>query len=497
MVLNRQHSAPPVLSKSKYLTGRQCPKLLWVHYHDPARLPALDPATEFRFEQGHQVGELARHLFPEGHAIDWDTGFGEVLRQSREALATRRLLFEPGFLFGGAFTRADILEPAGKRKWDIIEVKSTAAVKEQHIEDLAFQRHVYEGAGVPIRRCHVMHIDTSYIRRGEVDPRALFARVDVTAEVKRLLPTVGRRVRRMLATLDRPSCPTVKVGARCSSPYPCPLQDECWSFLPERSVFTLVCGSRKAWALMDQGVLALKDIPAAVKLSARQQIQVRAVRRNKPHVNRKALRRFLAKLRYPLHLLDFETVGTPIPLYERCRPYQQAPFQYSVHVVDEPGARARHYAFLPRTRSDPRPKLLELLGKRLGEQGSIVAYFASFERQRLQECARDIPQHAAWIDRALPRIVDLWTPFSTFAYYHPHQDGSASLKAVLPALTGTGYDDLEVADGLTAGRLFLDMIFGGLPRQERDTLREQLEAYCGRDTEGMIWIIDRLRELAG
>jgi len=495
VVLKQTAPRPALLSKSGYLAGLQCPRLLWVRCNDRDRLSETDPGVQFLFEQGHLVGELARRLFPDGMAIDWDVGLAQVLRRSRAALAARRPLFEPGFLFGGAFTRADILKPVGRRRWDIIEVKSTASVKPQHIEDLAFQRHVYEGAGVPIRRCLVMHIDTGYLRCGEVDPEALFALADVTAEVKALQPGIAGRVRRMLHTIGRPRCPAAKVGARCSSPYPCPLQDECWSFLPARSVFTLVAGPRKAWALMDQGVLSLRDIPSGFALTARQQIQIRAVRQGRAHVNRRALRRFLSKLRYPLHLLDFETIGTPIPLYERSRPYQQVPFQCSVHVVERPGATARRCSFLPRTRKDPRPRLLELLRDELGEQGSIVAYFASFERQRLKECARDFPEHAGWIHRALPRIVDLWAPFSAFAYYHPRQEGSTSLKAVLPALTGRGYNDLAIADGQLAGMRFLEMVLGGLPRRERDAIHEQLEAYCGRDTEGMIWIIDRLREL--
>lgn len=140
--------------------------------------------------------------------------------------------------------------------------------------------------------------------------------------------------------------------------------------------------------------------------------------------------------------------------------------------------------------------LLGFLRDRLGESGSIVAYYASFERQRLRECARDYPEHAGWVDSVLPRIVDLWPPFRSLHYYHPSQHGSASLKVVMPALTGRGYDDLDVTDGLTAGRLFLDMVYGGLSRRDKHAIREQLKAYCGRDTEGMIWIIDRLRELA-
>jgi hypothetical protein len=484
-----------VLSKTKYLCGLQCPKLLWTHYHDQGAFGAPDPDVQFRFDQGHLVGELAQSLYPGGITIGWDIGIDNVLVQSKETLAKRVPIFEAGFIHGRAFARADILVPAGKTKWDIVEVKSTAGVKDHHIDDVAFQRYVYEGAGVPIRRCYVMYIDTGYVRHGDADPEELFVMDDVTAEVKEVLTKVGRRVRKMLTVIGKTSCPGAKVGDRCYDPYTCDLEDSCWSFLPQRNVFTLTHGWRKARRLMKQGVLAIKDIPAGFPLSQRQQIQAKSTRRSRAHVDRKALREFLEQLEYPLYFLDFETIGTPIPLFDGTRPYQQVPFQYSVHVQPSPGARAKHYSFLPKTSKDPRAKLLELLRGRLGDRGSIISYNANFEKLRLQECADRLPEFADWVDGVLPRLVDLWRPFHKMDYYHPRQDGSTSLKAVMPALTGRGYDDLDVTDGGTAGRAFLDLIFGGLPRKERDEIRQKLKLYCGRDTEGMVWIVDRLRDL--
>ncbi len=32
---------------------------------------------------------------------------------------------------------------------------------------------------------------------------------------------------------------------------------------------------------------------------------------------------------------------------------------------------------------------------------------------------------------------------------------------------------------------------------ERQRVREQLERYCGQDTEGMVWIVDAVRKLSG
>jgi len=54
-------------------------------------------------------------------------------------------------------------------KWGLIEVKSSSKVKEEHLPDAAFQRHVYEKAGIRINRGCLMHVDMSYVRRGKLN----------------------------------------------------------------------------------------------------------------------------------------------------------------------------------------------------------------------------------------------------------------------------------------------------------------------------------------
>lgn len=310
--------------------------------------------------------------------------------------------------------------------------------------------------------------------------------------MKEVLPGVPVEVNRLLGVVRQAECPVVPVGDHCYSPYPCDLAGECWSFLPEQSVFSLRHGGAKAMALMTRGILALKDIPEDVPLSRSQSIQVACTRSGQPHLSPRALRGFLAQLEYPLYFLDFETLGTAIPLYDASRPYEQVPFQYSLRVSERPGGKTRHLSFLASGTSDPRPRLLASLKQHLGTRGSIVAYNASFEKQRLSECAEYFPEHARWVDRLLPRFVDLLEPFRSFSYYHPAQDGSCSQKAVLPAMTGSGYEDLDIADGQTASLRFLDMAFGGVSREERAAIRLELKEYCGRDTLGMVRIVEEL-----
>lgn len=57
---------PKLLSKSKYMNGMQCPKLLWISVNAKERLPEVDESIQKRFDEGHIVGEYAKKLFPQG-----------------------------------------------------------------------------------------------------------------------------------------------------------------------------------------------------------------------------------------------------------------------------------------------------------------------------------------------------------------------------------------------------------------------------------------------
>jgi hypothetical protein len=484
------------LSKSKYLAGLQCSKLLWYHYNAKEEIPAVDEATQAIFDQGHDVGELAKSLFPEG--IDVAKGifdFAQVLPQSLEAVKLRKPLFEAAFRHKGAFARADILDPVGKDQWDIIEVKSSTEVKDINLHDLAIQRYTYEGAGLKIRKCFLMYINNEYVRRGPVDPKKLFAQEDVSKQVVELLPQVEANVKSMIDVIRLKKHPDISIGPQCRDPYDCVLQDICWKFLPANNVFALYRLGQKAFDLLEQGVEKIVEIHENFNLNGAQRIQLDAVRSRKPHIDRPAITAFLKELEYPIYFLDFETFGTAIPLFDYVRPYQQVPFQFSLHIVNSEGGTPEHHSYLSDSDADPRPEILSRLKSLLGTEGSIVSYNAAFERGRIKESCEAYPEYSTWWENTEPRIVDLLAPFRAFHYYHPAQEGSASMKAVLPALTGKSYEGMAIADGGTASREYLRVTFGKTSSIERKKVRKHLEDYCALDTIGMKQIIDKLEEL--
>ncbi len=488
----------PYISKSKFLWGSQCRKLLWYAYNAKDQIPEPDAATQAIFDEGHKVGELAKSLYTGGIEVRTEaTEFEEVLQKSLEAAKARKPLFEAGFTSNGGLARADILDPVGRGEWDVIEVKSSTDVKDVNLLDLAFQAFVYSGAGLKIRRCCLMHANRDYVRHGPVDPRKFFKRVDVTRDISALSREIESQLGDMFTSIRRRQEPDIKIGPHCSDPYPCPLQDKCWDFLPPDNVFNLYYGGRKCWLLFGRGITRIGDVPEDVGLTDRQTIQREVALTGQPHIDRKALAGFLKRLKYPVGYLDFETFSTAIPLFDGLTPYQQVPFQFSLHRQRSPGAKPEHHGFLADGRGDPRPEFLNRLRDCIGDQGSVVVYNAKFEKGVLSKLAKAFPGHATWIDRTEARIVDLLEPFRSFHYYHPRQYGSASIKSVLPVLTGHSYAALDIQEGGQASLEYLRVHFGDVPANERRKVRDQLERYCGQDTKGMLWIIDALRTLTG
>ena len=483
------------LSKSRYLNGLQCPKLLWIATNEPARIPEPDAATQHIFDQGHLVGELAKKLFPGGIDLSSED-FMQNIAMTKELLRQRKPLFEAGVLAGQIYSRADILNPSSEDEWDIIEVKSSTSVKDVNYEDVAFQKLCWEDSGVRIGRCYLAHINNQYVKNGEISPEELFTIEDVSDQVEIISESIRERIDGMLKVIGSPTCPEADIGPHCWDPYDCPLA-ECWDGLPEHHVFTLYYGGKKSYELYQSGIVDISEIPASYNLNGKQRIQCRCAATGKPYMDKKAIRDFLVPLEYPLYFLDFETFATAVPLLDGTRPYQKIPFQFSLYVQHRPGADLEHHEFLAAGKADPRPELLALLRSVLGSHGSILAYNKTFEEGVIRDLGQYFPEYGAWAESVLPRFVDLIVPFRSFAYYHPTQMGSASLKSVLPVLTGLSYEDMPIANGDDAGLAYLAITFGDATNEEAQQVRQQLLDYCKLDTFGMVKIVERLTKIAG
>ncbi len=484
----------PYISKSKFLQGLQCPKLIWSAYNAKHLFPAVDDALQAVFDQGHDVGAFAKKMFPNGVEIDTDpTDFEGAIQLTQKLLSSRRPIFEATLSANGGYARADILNPVGKNEWDLIEVKSTTGLKDVHIPDLAFQTWVFTEAGIKIRRCFLCHINNQFVRHGEIDPKEFFTLRDVTAEVSAYSSNIEEQISDMGKTIRALKCPEIQIGKQCDSPYTCALHDHCWSFLPPQNVLDLYFDTKgRGWDLLKRGVLKIAEIPTDYPFSPKQAIQRKVALSGTPHVERIKIQTFLKNLEYPLHFLDFETFQTAIPMFDGTKPYEQIPFQFSLHIVHKAEDEPEHRKFLADGRDDCRPEFMRRLKSSIQPSGSIVVFNAPFEKSRMKECAELLPEYKSWVSAVNGRIVDLLNPFKAFNFYHPDQCGSASMKLVLPALTGKDYSKLEIQEGGAASREFIRVTFGDVSESERKRVRKALDEYCGQDTIGMLWILDKM-----
>lgn len=478
-----------VLTKTDYILGLQCPRYLWLTKHEPDKIRKATAAEEFMFRQGDAVGKLACSLFPDGIDV-YEPDYKINVVATKEALSRGKPLFEAGFLFENCYARADILVPSGDG-WDMIEVKMGTDAKDVNVHDAAFQKYVLENSGITIKRCFIKHINNQYVRNGELELDKLFVKKDITAEVAKEQGKVKERISKLgeVIALQTPPKPGMFNEKLFSGHHDC--LDGCLD-LPANHIFCLYRGKKLACELYEAGIMHIKDIPLHVKLNGKQQIQRDCEMHGIPFVDKEKIAQFISSLKQPLYFMDFETFYYAIPLFDGLKPYNQVPFQFSVHVLDN---ELMHHEFLYEGNADPRVLFASELKKVIGTQGSIFVYFQSFEVSRLKDLAAWFPEHKEWIDNVMSRIVNLYTPFGDFYYYNSKQEGSASLKVVLPAVTGKSYEGMDIADGGSASAAFYKMAYGECSSEEKQKIRKALLEYCCFDTMAEVWILERLREL--
>ena len=477
-----------LLTKSTYMKGEQCQRLLW--FADRKKLPEVSLADQHKFDQGHGFEKYVYLLFPNAVNLS-DTRGEENIRRTQEAIKEKKTIFEAGVQFEDLFIRADIFEPDGE-SWNLYEIKSTTEVKKQHIPDLAFQKYVLEQAGFKINKCFVLFLNKEYVKNGEINAQNLVSKEDVTEKVE-AVDNVEENARKYLETIKDDCEPPVTITVNCNKPYPCPLKEHCWGTLPKNNVLHLT-NWRQYWKFFHEGIIDIKDIPKETKLKPKDEVIRNAVLKCQIVCDKEKIKEFLATLKFPLYHFDFETFDTAVPIYDKSRPYQKIPFQYSLHIQYEDG-KLEHFEYLADGEEDPRLKLLAQLKDEIKGEGSVIVFNKSFEVGVLTKLAEDFPEHKEWIQDVLDRIIDLATPFQNFHYYCPTQKGKYSIKKVLPAITGKGYQNLEINNGGDASVMYFNSHIKN-KEEVRDKLRQDLLNYCGLDTEGMVWIVDELKRLA-
>jgi hypothetical protein len=482
------------LSKSKIIAYRQCPKRLWLELHRPDLRD--DSASEMAFAVGHQVGDVARRIYDtegSGSLIDfneigWDAAYVET---SNWLTGTAAPLFEAAIRIEGAMALADVMLPeSGENglRWHMIEVKSTTGVKDYHRDDLAVQTYIATKAGIDLASASLAHVDNSFVYPGGGDYRGLLKAVDLTEEVRAKAGEVATWIAEAQKVAALESEPEIETGLQCSNPFRCPFIHHCnrdkptFDF-PLSSLYRL--GGRKLEELEELGHTDLREVPDEHLSTVNRLIKSQSLS-GEAWFDAEGAAADLAPHTGTAYFLDFETIAFGVPIWKGTRPYQQLPFQFSLHIVS-PGGKITHKEFLDLTGEDPSEAFATSLIENCGTTGPVFVYNAGFENGVMRRLAERFPDLSSDLQAIIDRVVDL-LPIARSRYYHPDQHGSWSIKAVLPTVCpDLAYESLDgVQDGMAAQGAFLEAMAAETTPERKVDIERQLLAYCKLDTLAMV-----------
>ena len=490
------------VSKSKYCNYVSCPKKCWLSVHK-SELAKMDAEKQRRFDDGNEVGALARGLF--GKFIDVTTtaeggglDFSAMIRKTQEALAAgAENICEAAFSKDGLYCAVDILHKENGG-YAIYEVKSTNSAKAYHYTDAAFQKYLLQLCGINVTGTFIIHLNRDYLRGGDLEAEIgkLFVCKDISKQVAKEIVKVKDMSDRAQLLLDGPEPKTV-FGTHCTNPYDCAFFEYCKETAPKPSVLDIYDFDER-WQLYNSGICTFEDLLAsghALGDIQRRQIEFALGRQTGTYVNKAGIKSFIDKLRYPLYFLDFESIMPALPPYNGTHSYQQIPFQYSLHIAEKIGGKIEHREFLGEPETDPRRALAEQLVKDIPKDACVAVFNDTFEKSRLRELANAFPDLAEHLLNIRDHIVDFLDPFDSGYYYNLLMGNSFSVKSVAPAIFPNDpeldYHRLDgVHNGTEAQIIFPTMV--DMSPEERERTRKQLLEYCGLDTYALVKIWQEL-----
>jgi hypothetical protein len=449
-----------MLSKSDYMLFLKHPAWLWVKKHDPKKIPPVDENTQAMFDAGHQFEPYAESLFPEGVSLGF-SDYEEYLslpQRTQDAIDRGdQILFQPRFEWEDFTCICDIVSFVGEKEVDLFEIKASTRVKPEHEFDLAFQATVLEGTGLKVRNISVIHVNNQYVRQGDIKADEITMFSDITEAVKSKYDATKTHMAQALAVLKSDTMPD-----------------------PNPDLARL--NSKREWLEIYKNITGeTESLPASD---------------TKPVIDHTAIKQFISQLQFPLYFLDYETMMSLIPYFDGHKPYQQVPFQYSLHVLETPETELEQREYLHRENSDPARPLTEQLIKDVGNTGSVLVWYEGFEKARNSELGNMLPEFKEALDALNGRVVDLMTPFKNKWYSDPRFNGSASIKQVLPVLCPElSYKELGIQEGGSAQRLWMEAILDEKRADQKEHILNDLVEYCKLDTLAMVEIYKVLASL--
>lgn len=489
------------LSKSRYCKARQCKKIIWLKKYKPEY--AIQKARDIVLENGTKVGQLAKGLFGKYENIDFNENLNIMIDQTKKLLKNKpNIITEASFNYNNNFCSVDIL----KNDIDgveIYEVKSSTEISDIYLDDVSYQYYILNNLEFNIKKACIVYINNKYVKQGNLELNKLFNIEDVTEIAKSKQQEIENNIYELNKYMEEhmDNEPKDDIGIKCFKPYECEFWEYCTRNLPKPNVFDIKGGMHldKKFEKYYDGKISFNDLQNE-NINPKYLEQIDFELNNlQPKIDKDYIKEIIKALNYPLYFLDYETYQVAIPEIDGTRPYQQLPFQYSLHIIKEEGAAIEHKEFLAEIEDkDFIRHFAENLIKDIPDNGSVIIYNRAFEPARNREIAEMYPDLKDELERINCNMIDFLEPFKQRKYYTKEMQGSASIKYVLSALyqkdSELDYHNLPVVhNGEEASEAFLSL--KGKSKEKQKEIRNGLLVYCQLDTYAMVKIWMKFKEI--
>ena len=483
------------LSKSRYTQGITCPKKLWLSCYKPEEAIETDKSV---FENGNKVGDLARNLFGEHILIEYNDNKQIMLDETKKYIKeSPNIICEASFNYDGNFCSIDILKNDSDGV-EIYEVKSSTDIEKIYLDDISYQTWVLKKCGLNVKKCYLVYVNNKYVFNKKLDIHKYFKIEDVTSDLDENVETKVKKIKKVI---DIDVEPNIDISNNCHKPYECPFFNYCIRSLPKPNIFDIGWHTKfsKKLVMYEKGLYSFEDVLDVEQLNDKAYNQVNSYINNlKPIINKEKIKEFLTTFKYPLYFLDFESYQPAIPNIDGIIPYQKICFQYSLHILDK-NNNLTHKEYLSKDYDgNPMYELCKQLCEDIPKDSCVIVYNETFEKERLKEMAKLLPEFSEHLLNIRDNIVDLAKIFINQYYYTKDMGSGYSIKKVLPALYPNDpeldYHNLnQVHKGDEASNAYLSL--KDLDKYEEEKLRHSLLKYCGLDTYAMVKIYEKLKEV--
>ncbi|MDR2905514.1 MAG: DUF2779 domain-containing protein [Helicobacteraceae bacterium] len=377
-----------------------------------------------------------------------------------------------------------------KNSYELSKLLLQYTPNSQIMKELALEVFILKKRGLNVEKIYLYMADKNYSAKGELNNELNFEKLFIKEDISRQVFGKVFKIQNAIDFLDHYEDDEI----RCDYDFTCEYAHKCLAFIPKYSVMNMTRLSREIKLdLIKQNILNTSEIPDEL-LTDYQRIQAVCDREKKTHIDAEQLRKFLSKIAYPIHFLDFEAINYIIPPFESLPPNTILPFQFSLCVLESDKSRKKRYDFLADYDKDSRSEIAHLLGEIIADKGSVVAFGSSFEKTIIKELANFCSESREKLLSISARIIDIMTPFEKRWFYHYKMRGSHSLKSVAPAIDKSAVYDGGIANGMKAVQKYFSLFESNA--EDRVKIKEELLDYCGKDSEYLVTIYKKLLKAA-